>query len=80
MAGKAGAHYIENGEEKNLAYEELFTADRWLRYPEIGYLSWYPNRDSLSYTSLYGLQDTKHLSAPHSGILILCMAGKISLI
>ena len=27
-----------------------------LTVPEIGDLSWYPNRDSLSYTSLYGLE------------------------
>src|ERR1044071_6602604 len=57
MAGKAGAHYRENGEEKQLTYEELFTPDNMVEIPEIGYLSWYPNRDSLSYTSLYGLEN-----------------------
>ncbi|MEO5946106.1 MAG: saccharopine dehydrogenase C-terminal domain-containing protein [Chitinophagaceae bacterium] len=57
MAGKSGAHYRENGEEIKLKYEELFTADRLVEIPEIGTLSWYPNRDSLSYTSLYGLED-----------------------
>lgn len=56
MAGKAGAHYRENGEEKRLTYEELFTADNTVEVPGIGHLSWYPNRDSLSYTSLYGLE------------------------
>ncbi len=59
MAGKAGAHYIENGEEKRLTHAELFTPERMVEIPEIGFLSWYPNRDSLSYTNLYGLQDTK---------------------
>ena len=58
MAGKAGAHYRENGEEKNLAYEELFIADRLIEIPELGFLSWYPNRDSLSYMPLYGLENT----------------------
>ncbi|MEI9807738.1 MAG: saccharopine dehydrogenase C-terminal domain-containing protein [Bacteroidota bacterium] len=57
LAGKAGAHYKEKGEEIKLGYEELFTADRMVDIPEIGFLSWYPNRDSLSYTSLYGLED-----------------------
>jgi saccharopine dehydrogenase-like NADP-dependent oxidoreductase len=57
LAGKAGAHYRENGEEKRLTHEELFTADRVVDIPGIGPLSWYPNRDSLSYTTLYGLQD-----------------------
>ena len=57
MAGKAGAHYREKGEEKKIAYEELFTTERIVKIPEIGLLSWYPNRDSLSYTTLYGLDD-----------------------
>ena len=61
LAGKSGAHYRENGEEKRLKYEELFTTDRIVEIPEIGYLSWYPNRDSLSYASLYGLEDAKTL-------------------
>jgi saccharopine dehydrogenase-like NADP-dependent oxidoreductase len=59
LAGKAGAHYKENGEEIKLGYEELFTPDRMVEIPDIGYLSWYPNRDSLSYTSLYGLEDSQ---------------------
>ena len=58
MAGKAGAHYRENGEDVRLNYEELFTPDRVVEIPDLGYLSWYPNRDSLGYTSLYGLEDT----------------------
>lgn len=58
MAGKSGAHYRENGTEKRLSYEELFTPDRIVDVPGIGGLSWYPNRDSLSYTPLYGLEDT----------------------
>ena len=57
MAGKAGAHFRENGEEKKISFEELFTAERIVEIPEIGFLSWYPNRDSLSYTALYGLED-----------------------
>ena len=35
----------------------MFTAERLVEIPEIGFLSWYPNRDSLSYTQLYGLED-----------------------
>ena len=57
MAGKAGAHFKENGVEKIIAYEELFTAERVVEIPELGSLSCYPNRDSLSYTSLYGLEN-----------------------
>ncbi len=58
MAGKAGAHYRENNQEVRLPYEELFSGDRLVEIPDIGFLSWYPNRDSLSYTPLYGLNDT----------------------
>jgi len=57
MAGKAGAHFRENGVEKKISYEELFTTERLVEIPEIGFLCWYPNRDSLSYTPLYGLED-----------------------
>jgi saccharopine dehydrogenase-like NADP-dependent oxidoreductase len=55
LAGKAGAHFKENGKEIKLPYEELFTAERMVEIPGIGTLSWYPNRDSLSYSEKYGL-------------------------
>jgi saccharopine dehydrogenase-like NADP-dependent oxidoreductase len=58
MAGKAGAHYIENGKDVKLKHEELFTPERIVDIPGLGLLSWYPNRDSLSYTKLYGLENT----------------------
>ncbi len=57
LAGKSGAHYKENGEEKRLHYEALFDPDRAIEIPELGYMSWYPNRDSLSYASLYNLEE-----------------------
>jgi saccharopine dehydrogenase-like NADP-dependent oxidoreductase len=59
LAGKSGAHYRENGEEKRLKYEELFTTERIVEIPGIGFLCWYPNRDSLSYAPLYGLENAK---------------------
>jgi len=59
LAGKNGAHYKENGEEKRLSYEQLFVPDRIIEIPGLGHLSWYPNRDSLSYASLYGLEDAE---------------------
>jgi len=57
LAGKSGAHYKENGEEKRLQYQELFNPDRIIEIPDLGYMSWYPNRDSLSYASLYQLEE-----------------------
>ena len=56
LAGKAGAHYLENGKEKNEQYEELFKPGRIINVPEVGTLSWYPNRDSLGYLELYDLK------------------------
>lgn len=55
LAGKAGAHFLENGVEKNIPYESLFSPERTTRIPGIGELGWYPNRDSMSYITLYGL-------------------------
>jgi saccharopine dehydrogenase-like NADP-dependent oxidoreductase len=56
MAGKSGAIFREDGEEKQLNYEELFNANRVVDVPQLGLLSWYPNRDSLSYIPVYDLQ------------------------
>src|SRR4029078_6765096 len=59
LAGKAGAHYLEDGKEIRLAYNHLFSGEHFAEIPGIGYLGWYPNRDSLSYSSLYGLDNLK---------------------
>jgi saccharopine dehydrogenase-like NADP-dependent oxidoreductase len=56
-AGKAGAHYLEKGEEKKTGYRELFAEERMVEVPELGYLGWYANRDSLSYKKLYQLDE-----------------------
>jgi saccharopine dehydrogenase-like NADP-dependent oxidoreductase len=58
MAGKAGAHYRENGKEKRVEYDALFTDTRRVLIPQLGELCWYPNRDSLGYEPLYGLKET----------------------
>lgn len=55
LAGKQGAVYRENGKEIHLGYEELFSGERLVEVPGAGFLSWYPNRDSLGYTKKYGL-------------------------
>lgn len=59
MAGKAGAHFREEGKEINEIYEDLFTGDRLVEIPEQGFFGWYPNRDSLSYAPLYGLENAQ---------------------
>ncbi|MBL0146431.1 MAG: saccharopine dehydrogenase NADP-binding domain-containing protein [Chitinophagaceae bacterium] len=57
MAGKAGAIYKINGAIVKENYEELFEVERGVNFDdEIGFLSYYPNRDSLGYIDIYGLQ------------------------
>lgn len=59
LAGKAGAHYRDNGQEVNIPYEQLFNNEQLVSIPGLGTLAWYANRDSLSYTTLYGLENTR---------------------
>jgi saccharopine dehydrogenase-like NADP-dependent oxidoreductase len=56
-AGKAGAVFREDNKEVRLAYEQLFTEKRYVQIPGYEVQCWYPNRDSLSYAPLYGLQN-----------------------
>ncbi len=58
MAGKAGALYKINGEITELNYADLFAEKRYVPVPGHEVLCWYPNRDSLSYIPVYGLQET----------------------
>jgi saccharopine dehydrogenase-like NADP-dependent oxidoreductase len=58
MAGKAGAVYKFNGTLIKERYDELFEVERGVRFNDtIAFLSYYPNRDSLSYIDTYGLQE-----------------------
>lgn len=57
MAGKSGATFKEEGAIRRLPYEQLFDPNRVVNIPELSYLAWYPNRDSLSYIPLYALND-----------------------
>ena len=57
LAGKTGAHFKDNGQIRHYRYEELFDANRVVEIPELGYLAWYPNRDSLNYMKLYDTED-----------------------
>ena len=59
LAGKAGASYKENGEIKNLTYEQLFDCTNLVTVEDNDALAYYPNRDSLSYIPLYNLEETQ---------------------
>jgi len=55
-AGQAGAIFKYQGEIKELEYRDLFAEKRFVYIPGHEVLCWYPNRDSLSYINLYGLE------------------------
>jgi len=59
LAGAAGARYRENGTVVAKEYDRLFEEVGFVTLPGIGELAWYPNRDSLSYIPLYGLQSAE---------------------
>ena len=59
LAGSAGARYRENGSVVTTGYASLFERPGTVQAPGIGELAWYPNRDSLSYIPLYGLEPTR---------------------
>jgi saccharopine dehydrogenase-like NADP-dependent oxidoreductase len=52
----AGAVYRENGTEKHLEYPALFAEKRFTTITGLEPYCWYPNRDSLAYMPLYGLE------------------------
>lgn len=58
LAGKAGAVYKKDGNIETTPYEKMFTGNPVVSIPGYGDYAWYPNRDSLAYTRLYGLEDT----------------------
>lgn len=57
-AGKDGAKFKQNGETIVLNQNEIFSQVRLLNIEGAGEYAWYPNRDSLTYKILYGLEDT----------------------
>ncbi|RYZ23360.1 MAG: saccharopine dehydrogenase [Chitinophagaceae bacterium] len=57
LAGKAGAIFRNEGEDRRMEYPQLFAEKRFVEVPGYDALCWYPNRDSLSYIPLYGLDD-----------------------
>lgn len=55
-AGKAGAIYKENNQVVEKDYSAIFKDCSSLEIEGVGELAYYPNRDSLSYIPIYGLE------------------------
>lgn len=57
VAGQNTAKYIENGTIKYIPYHQIFKRTYKVNIRELGDFDVYANRDSLSYRSIYGLDD-----------------------
>jgi len=57
VAGQGTAKYRVNGQGKYVSYNRLFSTLTMTKMPGYGDFEVYPNRDSLQYCQLYGLED-----------------------
>lgn len=57
LAGQGVAQYLENGQYKYTPYHRLFTNVREYNIMDLGKFEMYPNRDSLKYREIYGIED-----------------------
>jgi saccharopine dehydrogenase (NADP+, L-glutamate forming) len=58
LAGKDGAVYRENNHAIKIPYNSVFRNCKIVDVPGLATMSWYPNRDSLSYIKTYDLEET----------------------
>jgi saccharopine dehydrogenase (NADP+, L-glutamate forming) len=57
LAGKNGAVYRKENKMINVPYLKIFKDCAAVNIPGLNALTWYPNRDSLSYIPLYALEE-----------------------
>ncbi|HPA67467.1 MAG TPA: saccharopine dehydrogenase C-terminal domain-containing protein [Tenuifilaceae bacterium] len=57
LAGQGVTHFLENGEHKYIPYHRLYSNIRTYNIPPYGEFEMYPNRDSLKYREIYGIND-----------------------
>jgi len=60
-AGQGTAQYLEGGKFKYIPYHRLFKEYHIVDLPEVGQFEAYPNRDSLLYRDVYGLEGIPNL-------------------
>jgi saccharopine dehydrogenase (NADP+, L-glutamate forming) len=61
LAGQGNARYLEDNQEKFISYTDLFAATEQMTILDAGTFEGYANRDSLSYKSVYGINDISTL-------------------
>jgi saccharopine dehydrogenase (NADP+, L-glutamate forming) len=59
MAGEKGAQFMENGKMRIVPFHQLFQHSWTVEVDGIGAMEAYPNRDSMSYRDIYGLEDVQ---------------------
>jgi saccharopine dehydrogenase-like NADP-dependent oxidoreductase len=57
LAGQGTSRYIEKSDLKYVPYHQLFKRLERISFPGLGDFDGYPNRDSLSYRQVYGLEN-----------------------
>ncbi len=58
-AGKSGARYLQNGKEVEVTYDKIFDNNKKIKIPGLSSLAYYPNRDSMKYPTIYGVEEIK---------------------
>ncbi|MEM6299956.1 MAG: saccharopine dehydrogenase C-terminal domain-containing protein, partial [Bacteroidota bacterium] len=61
LAGQGTVRFREEGKLRFVPYHRLFAQVEPIYFPELGEYEAYPNRDSLTYESIYGLEDAQTL-------------------
>jgi saccharopine dehydrogenase-like NADP-dependent oxidoreductase len=61
LAGQGNAKYLEDNQQKTIAYSDLFSTTEQMTVLDAGAFEGYANRDSLSYKSVYGIDDISTL-------------------
>ncbi|WP_317194680.1 saccharopine dehydrogenase C-terminal domain-containing protein [Algoriphagus lutimaris] len=56
LAGQGTSKYIENGELKFVPYHQVFKRTENIHFDRLGDFDGYPNRDSLNYRKVYGIE------------------------
>ncbi|MFP3860485.1 MAG: saccharopine dehydrogenase C-terminal domain-containing protein [Bacteroidales bacterium] len=57
VAGQGVSQFLHNGKIKYIPYHKLFTRTEKITIDEVGDFEIYPNRDSLKYIDIYGLEN-----------------------
>lgn len=61
LAGQGTSKFLDHGELKLVPYQQLFKRVKKVHFPGLGDFDGYPNRDSLHYQAIYGLEQVATL-------------------